>query len=57
MILHIAFDSKFVDAAYNIFENIAPKRNKLVISSMARNLIYAKMSPYIQINILNWVGF
>lgn len=42
MILHIALDEKFIDGAYSIFEEAAPRTNHFVVISECKQLKFVK---------------
>ncbi|MDD3014474.1 MAG: TDP-N-acetylfucosamine:lipid II N-acetylfucosaminyltransferase [Candidatus Gastranaerophilales bacterium] len=46
MILHLATDEKFIDAAYSIFNGILPNENKFLIVSSEKKLKYVKSAKY-----------
>ena len=46
MILHIATDEKFIDAAFRVFEKVKPGENKLIIVTSEDELNFVKKSPF-----------
>lgn len=45
VIVHIAFDDKFIDMAYAEFEEVAPNRNRVLLLGRQRPLQYIRRTP------------
>lgn len=50
-ILHLAFDDKFLDHAYFLFEKAFYKQNDVIVISASEKLIYVKLEPKKIINV------
>jgi dTDP-N-acetylfucosamine:lipid II N-acetylfucosaminyltransferase len=46
MILHIATDEKWIDIAYNQFENVRPNHNKVIILTEKNSVDFVKKTPF-----------
>jgi len=50
MVLHLALDEKFIDMAYNTFENVNPNNNKfIIVTSDKHEFTYIKKTPITKI--------
>jgi len=56
MILHLAFDSKFIDIAFDNFEKVYYKKNELIIVSTKNKTKYIKYAKYSVISIFELIS-